>query len=152
MPTHGVHSLHLGDCMVQCRPVIAPTVNTWAARVWKQHSLNCTVLCPHKVHNNKVFEEPSCTAWNKCHSDPGCRVHTILCCGVPAFQSHNIAGFSSFSTSLHLSSFWDLMNRSVSETIPCYSFLLGFKIKQEENQGSLKSKVCIQIALLLTYL
>lgn len=99
-----------------------------------------------------VSEELSCTPWNRCHSDPSCRVHTVSCCGVPVFQPHSTAGFCLFSTSLNFSSFWDLMNRSVSETMPCYSFLLGFKIKQEEHQGLLKWKVCIQIVLLLTYL
>lgn len=59
------------------------TVNT-SAWVWKQHILSCTVLCPQKVDNNKVLEEPWCTAWNKCHSDPSCRVHTMLRCGVTA--------------------------------------------------------------------
>lgn len=151
MPTHGVHSL------------------TWetawfSADLWL-HSLqtlqqpepgsNISSVAQFSVHRGWTTTRCSkslCTgSSNQSHSDPSCRVHAMLCCGVPALQSHSIAGFCLFSTSLNLSYSWDLMNRSVSETMACYSFLLGFKIKQEENQGSLKWKVCLQIALLWTY-
>lgn len=51
-------------------------------------------LCPQKVDNNKVFEEPSCRHWNKCHSDPSC---TAVVC-----QHSNHTEFLSFAYLAHL--------------------------------------------------